>query len=997
MTTFTSLVKKYALDKEATVYSHQSFAGKIVKLYVPAEEKEKFYIAYVDYLKELTMDQLKIGSNSIVERIKPTFNFFLDLDLKMEFFEKNILDNKTGKDNDIQREDNDQNMQDIQREDNDQNMQDVTGNDIVNISSRVLLLWKDIFDAFCGSISDAIGVPKYSVSYVTAFRMFYKCHVVFQDIVVDSNTARILCEDVNEKLKVKYPWIIEHKIIDTSVYTSGLRMIASHKGSMDKKGTEFGKHEKLFPSIPYEHSYRVGEIVENENEQIVENENEQKNENEDIDNNDGTKTLSIRFEDSLTLESVLNCSIIAPSSSEKITLRDEYVPLRDATIKKPSYTIVPSTDDPVSMDIDQYEVVGPIDEKLMFLVREYVENCLQSHGMSSGTMKTKFMSNDTLTVTLPPQKCPMSGDLHSRCTRSCSVNYIIISPFDSKMKCWSKRCDGKSVNLKRPGTELVNMLINRSSDYSLKHSLYKQTDEVVSEYVFSILKDKHATARVKASSYIWYYFNQLNHRWENLEMIYHHIMKEHEIVHSSYQDFVDRQLAIMTEEDSTVLKKKWSTLSGKLQTTAYVRGCLLPLLARKLEMYWRGFCKGITFQSMLDSNPELLGFNNGVWDLHNNEFRDGRPFDFISMSTETCYMSYESFPEKLKTSLNSFLTKIFPKEDHLQYVLQEIALALNGSQRTQKFFFWTGRGANGKSTLIKLINCALGMYAGEVNVTMFTQPAPASNVPAPQLIAIKGKRIISSAEPNARDHFNLGSMKWYTGGDRITAAEKHECNQSFYLQSTFICSCNDIPAINTSKDDWGTWRRLITVLFGQRFSENPKGAEVRADPEITKNIASFNCVFMSLLIEIYLKSTTETKKIPLEFVQLNMQLQDKNDHYGRFIKECLEDTSLGSSEQTFRTTLRSNQRRDDESRDESRDDEYDDENEDEFEETPFTESKNLYHAFVRWLEGMNSNKKVNITYDHFEKYISQLLGPIIEIEECDKKGWNVRLKPIIHY
>ena len=47
------------------------------------------------------------------------------------------------------------------------------------------------------------------------------------------------------------------------------------------------------------------------------------------------------------------------------------------------------------------------------------------------------------------------------------------------------------------------------------------------------------------------------------------------------------------------------------------------------------------FMEKLDTNPYLLCFNNGVMDFKEKEFRDGRPDDYISLSTNINYILLE--------------------------------------------------------------------------------------------------------------------------------------------------------------------------------------------------------------------------------------------------------------------------------------------------------------------------------------------------------------------
>ena len=50
------------------------------------------------------------------------------------------------------------------------------------------------------------------------------------------------------------------------------------------------------------------------------------------------------------------------------------------------------------------------------------------------------------------------------------------------------------------------------------------------------------------------------------------------------------------------------------------------------------------FTKKLDSDNNLIGFNNGVYDLFNFEFRSGKPEDYITMTVSYDYQ--ENHTEK---------------------------------------------------------------------------------------------------------------------------------------------------------------------------------------------------------------------------------------------------------------------------------------------------------------------------------------------------------------
>ena len=71
----------------------------------------------------------------------------------------------------------------------------------------------------------------------------------------------------------------------------------------------------------------------------------------------------------------------------------------------------------------------------------------------------------------------------------------------------------------------------------------------------------------------------------------------------------------------------------------------------------------------LDSNVNLIGFNNGVYDLEKHEFRDGLCEDYISFSTGIDYTEFEDDHPYI-ISINEFLDQVLPIENVKKYVLR---------------------------------------------------------------------------------------------------------------------------------------------------------------------------------------------------------------------------------------------------------------------------------------------------------------------------------------
>ena len=144
-----------------------------------------------------------------------------------------------------------------------------------------------------------------------------------------------------------------------------------------------------------------------------------------------------------------------------------------------------------------------------------------------------------------------------------------------------------------------------------------------------------------------------------------------------------------------------------------------------------------------EADPNLIGFNNGVYDLRTGEFRDQRPEDCISLTTGNDFMEFDIGDTHLigKTALTGprlshggqvgvspvidtiyhFMEQLFPDSDLCDYVLTLFASFLDGHNPHNKFHILTGLGASGISTLLKLFELAFGKYITHLDSTIFTQ------------------------------------------------------------------------------------------------------------------------------------------------------------------------------------------------------------------------------------------------------------------------------------
>ena len=197
------------------------------------------------------------------------------------------------------------------------------------------------------------------------------------------------------------------------------------------------------------------------------------------------------------------------------------------------------------------------------------------------------------------------------------------------------------------------------------------------EFVCSSIKHK-----------IWYKFD--NHQWSKSDSGIHLRQLLSTQVRSLFiqyrQEYGRANQEAELNNDSIKAKiyleqmKNCISISEKLSTTAYKASVMTELH----DLFYNG-----EFDEKLDSNVNLISFNNGVYDLEHASFRPGLPEDYLSFSTGINYIPYN--PEnQIVLDIYTFLSQILPKPAVREYVITTLSSFLSGKTSDEKFHIWTG-------------------------------------------------------------------------------------------------------------------------------------------------------------------------------------------------------------------------------------------------------------------------------------------------------------------
>jgi P4 family phage/plasmid primase-like protien len=367
-------------------------------------------------------------------------------------------------------------------------------------------------------------------------------------------------------------------------------------------------------------------------------------------------------------------------------------------------------------------------------------------------------------------------------------------------------------------TSLINRIaLSGGNDHvSMRNLVYKYLNGFGSEDEI-----KYVCVKLE-KQVIWYYFN--NSRWELSDGdCIRNYMSENNTIKHLFQKELDKlvkQKNDIPPEDKNQLDAIDKNI-GKYRNYMFNILCNSDYL-KKVESSCRDIfvIKNDQFYHKLNDNPNLIGFNNGVYDLEKLKFRKMKGMDLITYTT-----GYDYDENIIHTSYYNdvvqFILTTLPNKDVREYLLKRLASFICGIKKDELLLVLRGKtGANGKSQLINLLNTAMGNYQDVLDISKLTQKRKSADSADPSLSGLIGVRIIISSEPDSDNEIiNCGLLKEMTGGDMMRIRALYKDARSFKPQWSLVLVCNEYPAIPSS--DEGTWRRIRAVEFTQKFTDDP--------------------------------------------------------------------------------------------------------------------------------------------------------------------------------
>ena len=371
------------------------------------------------------------------------------------------------------------------------------------------------------------------------------------------------------------------------------------------------------------------------------------------------------------------------------------------------------------------------------------------------------------------------------------------------------------------------------------------------------------------------------------------------------------------EEERKWLEEKMKELL-KVETQLYNNGFTESVM----KMASQQFCEE-DFMNKLNANPFLLGCRNGILELRAKRddgsehviFRQGRPEDYVSFlvgqnypdSEAINYVPYDA-ADPAQAEIADFLEKLFPNPALRTYTLRLLASCLEGANREQCYYTFTGGGGNGKSKLMELMRLTMGDYQTSMASTVLTRARPDAGAANPEIMVTKCRRFICMQEPDDKEPINTSRMKQFSGEDMIEARALYGDQERFRIMGKICMMCNALPPVNSM--DQGTWRRIRVIPFESKFlaDDNPelllnKPNVFPRDPLLDEKLRKWREPFLSLLVHVYEKEYIPLglNPIPEIVTRASNKYKEKFDVYARFKAERIREPRTAEEQLECRT------------------------------------------------------------------------------------------------
>jgi len=261
--------------------------------------------------------------------------------------------------------------------------------------------------------------------------------------------------------------------------------------------------------------------------------------------------------------------------------------------------------------------------------------------------------------------------------------------------------------------------------------------------------------------------------------------------------------------------------------------------------------------SALNTDPHLLGAQNGVVDLRTGDLRPDARDDFVTRRSAYAYRPGAAAPRWGRfmaevtgypiaaerdcdaAVIASTVGRFRARPEYADYLQRALGYSATGLTVEHKMFCVFGEhGSNGKNVAFDAVKAVLGGYAATVSnmLLLAGKRGRDANDATPALMPLKGARLALCSEPPAGATFDNAVVKALVGEAKISGRENYgrvgEIAVAFHLWML----CNEKPRVEHLEGAMAS--RILMLPFDREWNRAGSAEHDPALPDADKGLAT---------------------------------------------------------------------------------------------------------------------------------------------------------------
>lgn len=412
----------------------------------------------------------------------------------------------------------------------------------------------------------------------------------------------------------------------------------------------------------------------------------------------------------------------------------------------------------------------------------------------------------------------------------------------------------------------------------------------------------------------WYFFNGINWEKDIEGIIYGAVEKVvaayaplleplYEQMEEAYEALAkaeDREEKAEAKAEVKMLQSQVKKIENRIKRLRSIAGRKNCLEAARTGIRWQWKPEQKSFRQIkpinirplsitanaFDTHPMLLPVANGVIDLETGKLLNSRADYYLVTASP---VEFQGMDAPCPVFQDFLLSALGNDQELVDYLQRLIGCAIIGDVIEHIYVVLYGaRGRNGKTTFVECMYNMLGPLAGPIQSEMLLAQKYGRNSagPSPDLMSLKGKRLVCASETSEGSKFDVARVKELTGGDRLQARNSYDKVFTEWAPShTLFSLTNTIP--HAPAQDIAFKKRLRLIKFMYSFVPDPKEEwERQYDPTLKKRLAAERPGILAWAVKGCLLYQQHGLADPPQVLKQVEDYMDEEDVLQEFIDEC---------------------------------------------------------------------------------------------------------------